>query len=128
MKVIIAGSRTFNDYELLCAELNLILYIRIAHKDLEIVSGGQVTNNITTGEKYGADYLGERYAKANDVPVTKFLPDWNKYGKSAGPIRNEEMAKYAEGCIVFWDGKSKGTKNMIDLANKYKLKLHIINY
>lgn len=118
MKVIIAGGRDFNDYELLKAELNLILCIRVMREDLEILSGGAK----------GADALGEQYAKEYNVPVKRFPADWNKYGKSAGPIRNTEMAKYAEGCIVFWDGKSKGTKNMIETARNHRLILHVIKY
>lgn len=118
MKVIIAGGRDFEDYELLKAELNLILCIRVMREDLEIVSGGAK----------GADALGERYAKEYNVPVKVFKADWNKHGKAAGPIRNAEMAKYAQGCIVFWDGKSNGTWNMIQAARNHSLILYIINY
>jgi len=118
MKVIIAGGRNFNDYDLLKAELNLILCIRVMREDLVIVSGGAK----------GADALGERYAKEHNVPVKIFKADWNKHGKSAGPIRNFEMAKYAEGCIVFWDGKSKGTANMIQVARNNSLILYVIHY
>ena len=60
--------------------------------------------------------------------MKEFKADWVKYGKAAGPIRNEEMAKYADACIVFWDGKSPGAKSMIALAKKYELKLRVIYY
>ena len=126
MKVIIAGGRDFNDYELLKKNSNYFL----GHTDtrIEIVSGGQVSINKKTGERHGADYLGERFAKENGYAVKKFPANWSKYGKSAGPIRNKEMAEYADMLIAFWDGKSKGTKNMIDLAIQYELKVYVVNF
>ena len=54
--------------------------------------------------------------------------NWDKYGKRAGMIRNEEMARQATDCIVFWDRKSKGTANMIELAEKYNLRLKVVKY
>lgn len=113
MKVIIAGSRTFNDFELLCNKCNEIIGDT---KDVEIVSGAA----------YGADQLGEEYAAEMLFDLKQFHPDWGKYKKSAGYIRNEEMAKYADMLIAFWNGESRGTKHMIDLAHKHNLKVHII--
>lgn len=110
-KVIIAGSRVFNNYNLLkeiCDEL--------LNDSFEIVSG----------TAKGADQLGEKYGLENNLKIKRFPADWNTYGKSAGYIRNEEMAKYATHCICFWNGESKGTKHMINLANKYELKLKTI--
>ena len=92
---------------------------------------------IICGMCRGADTLGERFAKENGYPIKYFPADWNKYGKAAGVIRNEEMAKYAaeyededdEGILVaFWDGKSRGTKNMIDNAEKYGLAQYIVEF
>ena len=114
MKVIIAGSRDFDDYKLLCKYCDFYLQ---SQTDIEIVSG----------TAKGADQLGEKYAKEKGYPVKQFPADWSK-GKSAGYIRNEEMAKYADALIVFWNGKSKGTGHMIDLAKKYKLKIRVCNY
>lgn len=115
MKVIIAGSRDFSDYTLLVACCDKILS---KQKDAEIVSGAA----------RGADQLGELYARDHGHPIKRFPADWVKYGKSAGHRRNEEMAKYADAAIIFWDGKSVGTKSMIDLAKKYKLSLRVIEY
>lgn len=115
MKVIIAGGRSFNNYNLLYIECNNYLD---SYSDIEIVSG--CAN--------GADRLGERYALEKGYSITKFPANWNAFGKSAGYIRNEEMAKYADILIAFWDGDSKGTKHMINLAEKYKLKVNIIKY
>jgi hypothetical protein len=87
-------------------------------EDIEIVSG----------KAKGADTLGELYANENNIKIIEFPADWEKFGKKAGYIRNEEMAKYSDSCIVFWDGKSKGTKHMIELAKKYNLNLKIVKY
>jgi hypothetical protein len=112
IKVVIAGSRTFDNYDLLFEKCSEALkdYDSV---EVEIVSGGAK----------GADKLGERFAKEKGFALTLFPADWNKFGKSAGYIRNKEMAKYADILIVFWDGVSKGTKHMIDLAEKNELKI-----
>lgn len=63
-----------------------------------------------------------------DLQLNTFPADWNKHGRAAGPIRNEEMAQYADALIAFWDGKSRGTKSMISLATEYSLKIKIHHY
>lgn len=115
MKVIIAGSRDFDDYELLRSYCDHVLQNQ---KDIEIVSG----------TAKGADHLGERYAIEKGYKTTRFPADWSRHGKAAGYIRNEEMAKYGEALIAFWNGNSKGTEHMINLANKYNLKIRVCNY
>lgn len=114
MRIIVAGGRDFNDYELLKEKL-----------DNESLSSEDI---IVSGDARGADKLGERYAKENCMWCTKYPAKWDKYGKSAGYIRNAEMATNADALIAFWDGKSKGTKNMIDLANKHGLKVTVVMY
>ena len=115
MKVIIAGGRDFNRYDLLKHKCDKI-FTKV--KDLEIVSGGAK----------GADKLGELYALENNVKVTIFKADWNMYGKSAGGIRNSEMGDYADALIAFWDGKSPGTKHMIDYMKKLNKPTRIVYY
>lgn len=115
MKVIIAGGRKFDNYKLLVSKCDKALSV-VPH--VEIVSGGAI----------GADNLGQIYAIEKGYDIKVFPADWLKYGKRAGPIRNEEMAKYADALIAFWDGESKGTKSMIDLAEKYRLKIKVIKY
>ena len=115
MKVIIAGSRDFDDYELLRKYCDFYLQ---SQTEIEIVSG----------TARGADQLGERYAKERGYPVKQFPADWDKHGRSAGYIRNEEMAKYGDALIAFWNGMSKGTEHMINLAKQYNLKIRICNY
>ena len=113
MKIIIAGGRNFTDYKKLCKTCDQILQDQT---DLEIVSGAYYK---------GADKLGEKYAAEKGFKLTKFLADWNKLGRAAGPKRNEQMANYADALIAFWDGKSRGTKNMIELAENRGLKINI---
>lgn len=84
---------------------------------------GQEILEIISGGAKGVDQLGEKYAKENGLTLTQCIPDWDKYGKSAGFRRNEEMAERAQGLIAIWDGKSNGTKHMIEVATKKGLHL-----
>jgi len=122
MKVIIAGGRKYDDYNTLqsmvMAIVDNIEDTRPSPEDVEIVSGGA----------RGADKLGERFAKENGFKVKLFPANWDTYGKSAGYIRNKEMADYADTLVAFWDGESKGTGHMIDLAKKKGLKVFVIKY
>lgn len=111
MKVIIAGSRDFNDYETLKKVCDFMLS---RQDEVEIVSG----------TARGADQLGERYAMERGYSIKQFSPDWSK-GKSAGFRRNEDMGRYADALIAFWDGNSKGTEHMINFAKKLGLKVKI---
>lgn len=115
MKCIIAGGRDFNDYATLQSVCDKIFKNT---KPDEIVSG----------TARGADSLGELYAKNKKIEVKRFPADWNLHGMRAGIIRNEQMAAYATHLIAFWDGKSKGTKNMIALAKNYNLITRVISY
>lgn len=97
MKTIIAGSRDFDSFALVdetCEFLGIT----------EVVSGGA----------RGADKVGELFAEYYRLPLKRFPANWEKYGRSAGHRRNAEMAKYADAAVVFWDGKSPGSKGMID--------------
>ncbi|MEA1980842.1 MAG: hypothetical protein U9N54_07710, partial [candidate division Zixibacteria bacterium] len=75
----------------------------------------------------GVDKLGEEYAEQNYIPLLKFPANWNKYGKRAGYVRNEEMANNADALIAIWDGKSKGTNHMINIAKKKGLLVAIFH-
>lgn len=110
MKTIIAGSRDITEYELVVQA---------------IAESGFVITEIVCGMAKGVDMLGYRYAKDHRIPVKEFPADWNTHGRAAGPIRNKEMALYADALIALWDGVSKGTKNMIDLATKQGLRVYV---
>lgn len=109
MKVIVAGSRDFGDRKLLNSILDLYLE---DHEIEEIVSGACPS---------GADEMGEQWAFKRGIDVKKFPANWALYGHPAGPIRNREMAEYADALVVFWDGESRGTKSMIREADKVGL-------
>jgi len=115
IKVIIAGGRNFDDFNKLCQVCDEFLQDQ---NNIEIVSGAYK----------GADLLGERYAVERNHPIKQFPADWRRYGKSAGQKRNAEMAIYADALIAFWDGESKGTKHMIELATQTELKVRVIYF
>ena len=117
-KVIIAGSREFDNYQLL---------EQICDSVLESVEDKSKIVIITGGAR-GADKLGIRYANNKQYKLEVHPADWNRYGKLSSFIRNEEMALQANALIAFWDGKSPGTKSMIDVAQKRKLITRIVRY
>lgn len=113
MRVIIAGSRSFSDYD----SLKQV----IQESKFEI-------NQVISGGAKGADFLGEKYAKDNNIDLRIFPAKWDEFGKKAGFIRNKEMADNADALIAFWDQKSKGTKSMIDIAENKGLKVYVYKY
>jgi hypothetical protein len=129
MRVIITGGRDFNDYELLS---NKCIEIKVACHIHGLTNGSLDDIEIVCGKARGADTLGEQFAKRQGYKIKYFPANWDLYGKIAGYIRNEQMALYAKEdngvLIAFWDQKSKGTKHMIDLANKHGLKVFVVNY
>ena len=112
MKIIIAGSRSFTNFNLLNSVCDKML-------------SKQTVIEIVSGCANGADKLGEEYALKHNYKITRFPAYWKTYGKSAGYRRNEIMANYADALIAFWDGTSTGTKHMIDLAISHGLKVKI---
>ena len=116
-RVIIAGCRDFAAYELLKERCDYYLQNQ-KPEDIVIVSG----------HASGADALGERYAQDRGFQLETYPADWKAHGRAAGPIRNAQMAAVADALIAFWDGKSRGTKNMIDTATKRGLKVAVVRY
>ena len=101
MKTIIAGSRGITDLQVVVnAAMN-------AYEETDI----RITS-VVSGAARGVDRLGEQFALG--VPIKRFPALWKQHGKSAGFIRNHQMAQYADALIAVWDGESRGTKNMID--------------
>ena len=117
-KIIIAGGRDFMDYNLLKEKANKILQEKKVTHKIVIISGCA----------RGADTLGLRYASENAFDVEGYPANWDKYGKKAGYMRKVEMAENANALIAFWDGKSKGTKHMIDIAIERNLPTRVIKY
>lgn len=115
MKLIIAGSRGVTDYsEVRQAVIDSGLW-KSYGKSLEIVSG----------MARGADMLGVEFAQRNGLIVHEFIPDWDNLGKKAGIIRNIDMGKFSDALVAIWDGKSVGTKQMIDWSNKNGLLVYV---
>jgi len=115
-KLIVAGTRTFTNYQLLSDTINNI--IKVINRDTAIVSGMAP----------GADKLGYRYGLLNNIKVYEFPANWTGLGKKAGYIRNTEMGKFADALLVFWDGKSNGTKHMMDYMKQLNKPVYLIKY
>lgn len=118
-RVIIAGTRHFKDYALLCRYADTLLeQKRKAGEEIVIVSG----------HCRGADLLGERYAKERGYQIEVYEAKWDELGRGAGPRRNREMAERADALIAMWDGKSRGTLNMINEAREHGLAVRVKRY
>ena len=125
-RIIIAGGRNFRDYEMLKRNMRRFLKVLHMHYEfhkVEIISGGAK----------GADALGERFAQEFGYDLKIMKADWDQYGKRAGYIRNMAMVDYAleskhSFLVAFWDGKSKGTSHMIDIARNKLKNVDIVFY
>ena len=110
MRVIIAGSRGINDYAKVC--------------DAVQCSGFPVSR-VLSGMAKGVDALAVRYAEENGLPCQRFPAAWSQWGRSAGYRRNAQMAQNADALVAVWDGKSPGTKHMIDVAKARGLRIFV---
>jgi hypothetical protein len=115
-RVIIAGSRSFSNYELLRKHCLFLLQEKMRTHRVIIVSG----------HAHGADTLGERFAKEQGLTVELHPAKWKALGKAAGIIRNAEMARASDALIAFWDGKSHGTAHMINFARRRGLEVSVV--
>jgi hypothetical protein len=116
LKLIIAGGRDFNDYNRMASDFDTVFCENI-YDDYGIKEVRYRVHEIVSGMANGADTLALRLAKDEDIPVKEFPAEWDKYSVAAGPYRNKQMGDYADELLAFWDGKSKGTKHMIDYMN-----------
>ncbi len=116
-RVIIAGGREFNDMVLLRQKCDAILKEKMLTHDVIIICG----------LARGADTLGEQYGKERGFGVEYFPANWT-LGKVAGHIRNAQMLDVADAVIVFWDGQSRGSKNMADITKEKGTPLRVIRY
>ena len=117
-KLIVAGGRDFKDYDLLSRVL-----FDIAHKEYP-----DVAISIVSGMAKGADTLGYLFAVRNNVVRYQFPADWKEHGKSAGMRRNKVMGDFADGLVAFWNGRSPGTRQMIQYMGSLNKPVHIVNY
>lgn len=117
IKMIVAGSISFDDHVLLAKEINKFIR-EIGVREIEVLSGGEP----------GASLLGQYYANHYKQDCTVIQADWGNDGEAADYKRDEKLAEIADACIVFWDGHDKTTLNMINISKRYKLKLKIIEY
>ena len=81
---------------------------------------------IVSGTARGVDQAGERYAASRGLDCVRFPADWEKYGRRAGYLRNCQMAENADALVAFWDGQSRGTKHMIEIAKARGLAVRIV--
>lgn len=111
MKTIIAGSRSIIDSE----EINKA----VSMSEFEITE-------VVSGTARGVDKLGESWALENGIPIKQFPADWDKFGRGAGYIRNAQMAEYSDALIAVWDGHSRGTRHMINCAQKKGIHVYVM--
>lgn len=113
VRVVVAGSRSFQNYPLMCKELDKI-------KDR--------IECIVSGDAAGADTYGCMYARDNNIPIRHCPADWQKYGTAAGYVRNKQMGDYGDELVAFWDGVSPGTNDIINYMKKLGKKVTVIEY
>lgn len=111
MKLAVIGSRGFDDYAL--------LYVHLDSLQIDtIISGGAA----------GADSLAAKYANEHGIELIEYKPDWAKYGRGAGIVRNKLIIEDADEVIAFWDEVSKGTLHSIKLAEKAGKHVTIVKF
>lgn len=111
-RLVVAGSRSFSDYDRLAADLDRLLALRLPA--VEIVCGGCPA---------GADALAVRYARERGLALRVFPAAWRSFGRAAGPLRNEQMAQYGDALVAYWDGRSAGTASMVRCASARGLRV-----
>lgn len=100
MRIAVVGSRDYKNLE------DVKEYIRSLPPETVVISGGA----------RGVDRTAAKEAREQGLKVIEILPDWDKYGKSAGYRRNILIVEEAEKVVAFWDGKSKGTEHTVRIA------------
>ena len=126
IRIIIAGGRDFTDRHQMGTEL------------WKLFGGFKLSTwervEVVCGMCCGAELLGKDWATMQALDIKEMPADWDRYGKRAGYIRNEQMAKCAKNgnpygyLVAFWDGRSRGTRNMIEKALVAGLEIHIFRY
>ena len=123
MKVIIAGSRGFDDYKFLDEVMHELFW-----RGAPGLDGWELIDSVISGGARGADTLGAAWADENHFPVHVYPADWDTHGKIAGFLRNEDMARAGDILVAFWDGYSRGTTNMVSTAMVHCQEIHLYKY
>ena len=116
-KLIVAGGRDFSDTALF---LNTMQRVEQELSEYSV--------SLVSGMAKGADKMGWQFARDQGITCHPFPANWNKYGKAAGFRRNQQMADFSDGLVAFWDGKSHGTKHMIDTMAKQNKWIMVVRY
>ena len=119
-KVIVAGGRDFDNYEFLKEKLDET-FESLGDLDAHPIE-------IISGMADGADILGIKYAKEHKQTMVLYPANWDKYPRMAGILRNMNMLVTATHLVAFWDGKSHGTKHMIEIAKEKGIPVWIYKY
>lgn len=118
--LLVCGTRTFNDAELLFATLDDLLRVKLRTHDVVIVQGECET---------GADLFAREYAEERCLMLPRcYAADWETHGKAAGPIRNTAMVEVADACVAFWNGWSTGTRDAFTKARAKGIPTRVVTY
>lgn len=107
-RIVVAGCRDYDNYEEAKEFIDFCIFDIAQNNTVIFVSG----------TCRGADMLGEKYADEHGFEIERYPAQWDLYGRAAGPLRNRKMAEASDLVICFWDGKSRGTRSMIEFAEK----------
>ena len=107
-KLIVAGGRDFRDGFILSHEIMHLAYGPLDDRNVSIV----------TGMARGADKLAWEFARVHGVKCYEYPANWREHGRRAGILRNEQMGRFADGLLAFWDGQSRGTRHMIQFMQE----------
>lgn len=118
-RMIVAGGRDYSNQNIVDSFIDRVRIV-CESRGLNLV--------IVCGMAKGADTLGRNYALSHNLDIMEFPANWDKYGKSAGFIRNKEMGNIADSAIVFWDRESRGSKMMIDFMKSINKPVKVISY
>jgi len=83
------------------------------------------TTEIVSGGAKGVDTSAKEYAKSNGIKLTEFLPEYTRFGRSAPLKRSISIIEYADIVLAFWDGKSRGTKFVIDNCHRFGVEVRV---
>ena len=111
-RVLVTGSLSFDDDDLLTATLDRVLADKV---NVAILSGG-------------AEVIGERYARERGLGLKQLLADWKLYGRGAKVIRNTQLIEVADHAVFFWDGKNKVVAQLLEKAEAKGIPAEVVRF